>query len=529
MIPRSPFILTALLLLFNGSPAQDSYPKNEAADVQRYIFNLTLNDDNNEIQGEALITVNFKENAETFTLDLVGHSGEYGMAVTGVFEGAAPANYTYTDDKIAIDLGADGAATRTFKVQYRGVAERGLVIDTTKFGQRSFFGDNWPNLAHHWLPSVDHPYDKAAIEFRITAPEHYDVVATGKKVEESHLGNGLKLTCYQEPAPVALKVVTIGVTKFATQLLGTVEDIAVTAWVYPENRLDGFHDYAVAVKVMEYFIERIGPYSYAKLANMQAKTQWGGLENAGTIAYFENSVTGKNTVEGLIAHEISHQWFGNSVTEDSWDHVWLSEGFATYFTILYQEHVYGNERRKQELALDRSQVIAYYNRKPAPVVDYTIEDPMNVLSINTYQKGGWVLNMLRHRIGDDAFWKGIRLYYKTFRNANALTEDFRRIMEEVSDDDLRAFFDQWIFTAGHPELKWSWQYKKGKVKLQLEQMQEQLYKFPLEIGIVTGDDMKIERLTVDERSATLQIAVDAAPDKVVLDPETWLLFAEVEE
>ena len=150
------------------------------------------------------------------------------------------------------------------------------MIDTTKFGQRSFFGDNWPNLARYWLPCVDHPYDKASVEFRINAPEQYDVVATDKKIEESNLGNGYKLTSYNEPAPVAMKVVTIGVTKFATPLLGMVGDIPITAWVYPENRLDGFSHYAVATNVMEYFIQNIGSYSYAKLANMQAQTQWGG-------------------------------------------------------------------------------------------------------------------------------------------------------------------------------------------------------------------------------------------------------------
>ena len=337
--------------------AQDAYKKNEAIDVQHYLFNLLLNDDNNEIRGESLITVKIKGDADSLSLDLVGNTGSYGMTVTGVFEDQVMVDYQHTLDKIKIALNTDEPTTKTFTIQYQGIAQRGLVIDTTKFGRRSFFGDNWPNLARHWLPTVDHPYDKASVEFRITAPDHYDVVATGKKIEESNLGNGFKITTYSEPTPVAMKVVTIGVTEFATKLLGTVGETAVTAWVYPENRLDGFSDYAVAVKVLEYFIKNIGPYPYAKLANMQAKTQWGGLENAGTIAYFENSVTGKNEVEGLIAHEIAHQWYGNSVTENSWNHVWLSEGFATYFAILYQESVYGNEKRKQELELDRNQVI----------------------------------------------------------------------------------------------------------------------------------------------------------------------------
>lgn len=506
--------------------AQDQYQRNPSADVQGYIFNLTLNDDNNQIKGEAQITVDFKNEVNEFALDLVGKSETYGMEVTNIYEGESSANYTFEQNKIRIVPTASEVKTRTFKIEYSGVAERGLVIDTTKFGQRSFFGDNWPNLARHWLPSVDHPYDKATIEFRITAPDHYDVVATGEKIEESSLGNSLKLTTYKEPAPVAMKVVTIGVTKFASILLDEVYDIPVTAWVYPENRLDGFSDYSVATNVLKYFIDNVGPYSYAKLANMQAKTQWGGLENAGTISYFENSVNGKNEVEGLIAHEIAHQWFGNSASENDWNHVWLSEGFATYFAILYQESAYGDERRKEELALDRKQIMEYYKRKPAPVVDPTITDPMKVLSVYTYQKGGWVLNMLRHKLGDETFWKGIRTYYKTFQNSNAMTADFRKVMEAVSGEDLEAFFEQWLFTKGHPEIKWSWSYKKGRVEIVLEQQQDRLFQFPLEIGIIVDGKTILKTIEIDEQSKTVEMEAASRPETVTLDPNLWLLFED---
>ena len=519
---------TIVLLLCSARiAAQDLYPKNEAVDVQDYIFSLTLNDENNEINGEAVININFKTEVDQFVLDLVGKLGDYGMEVTRVFEGDSIANYTFKNDKIRIIPSSNGKKSRTFKVTYQGVPRKGLVIDTTKFGQRSFFGDNWPNLARHWLPSVDHPYDKATIEFRITAPEDYDVVATGGKIEESNLGNGFKLTSYKEPAPVAMKVVTIGVTRFASILLDEVYDIPVTAWVYPENRLQGFSDYKVASKVLKYFIDHIGPYSYAKLANMQAKTQWGGLENAGTIAYFEDSVTGMNTVEDLIAHEIAHQWFGNSATESSWNHVWLSEGFATYFSILYLEHIYGDEKRKDELALDRKQVIDYYRQNPSPIVDLTIKDPMRVLSINTYQKGGWVLNMLRHQLGDDLFWKGIRSYYKSFKDSNVMTADFRKVMENVSSKNLQPFFDQWLFTKGHPIIKWDWTYKNDKVIINLNQVQDHhIFKFPLEIGLIQDDEIKVVKVDVNESSELFEIALESSPDSIVLDPNYWLLFEE---
>ena len=524
------FLKVAIILFISSqNSAQDIYERNESADVESYVFNLTLNDNNNIVEGESEITIVFRNEIASFSLDLIGKSEKYGMNILSVSEDSVDAQYTFLENKIKVNPRKSGDSTRVYKIRYRGIPERGLVIDTTKFGQRSFFGDNWPNLARHWLACVDHPYDKAFVEFRITAPNHYDVVATGKKIEESNLGKGMKLTTYREPAPVAMKVATIGVTRFATKLLDTVDDIPVTAWVYPENRLDGFSDYNIAVNVLNYFIEHIGPYPYAKLANMQAKTQWGGLENAGTISYFENSVTGKNTVEGLIAHEISHQWFGNSATENSWNHVWLSEGFATYFTILYQEHVYGDEKRKEELALDKKQIIAYYKRNPSPIVDNSIKDPMKVLSTNTYQKGGWVLNMLRHRLGDDVFWKGIRLYYETYKNSNAMTADLRRTMEEVSGHDLKEYFNQWIFTKGHPIINWEWKYKGGKIFIDIKQLQDHhIFKFPIEIGIVTDGQMSLTKLDVDLPTKSFTIETDKKPDEIVLDPELWLLYEVIE-
>ena len=172
--------LFSISLLFS----QDTYQRNSSADVKSYVFGLTLSDESNLIKGETEINIDFTQEVGPFSLDLIEKNGDYGMTISQVLEGDTPAKYTYNNHKIEITPSASEEKNRTYKVIYEGIPERGLVIDTTKFGQRSFFGDNWPNLARHWLPSVDHPYDKAGIEFRITAPDYYDVVATGEKVEE---------------------------------------------------------------------------------------------------------------------------------------------------------------------------------------------------------------------------------------------------------------------------------------------------------------------------------------------------------
>lgn len=525
---RNPVFLCTFFFAIVSGYAQDVYERNELADVKKYVFNLSVNDESNEVIGVAEILVDFKVKLDTFKLDLVGKNGLYGMKLTEVLENRNKANYIFRNDKIYIIPASGKSSSSRLKISYKGIPEKGLVIDTTKYGQRAFFGDNWPNLAKYWLPCVDHPYDKAAVEFHITAPEYYDVIATGKKTEESSLGKGLKLTSYREDAPVAVKVMTIGLTRFAHQLTGSVGDIEVSSWVYPENRLEGFADFEEAINMLQYFVNRVGPYSYSKLANVQAKTKWRGLENAGAISYAEKLITGEKKIQELMAHEIAHQWFGNSVTEDNWNHVWLSEGFATYLAILYLEEVHGSDRRKLEVAKDKKEVFDFYVKNPGAIIDPSLKNPEKMANINAYQKASWMLHMLRHQLGDTLFWEGIQDYYSLYQNKNVLSSDFQKAMEQVSGEKLKEFFDQWLYIEGHPQLKWTWKYKKGKVVITVKQKQKHhTFKFPLEFGFDLGDQTEIHTFQISKSSQKFEIETGSKPYQVLIDPDSWLLFEEM--
>ena len=404
----------------------------------------------------------------------------------------------------------------------------GLVIGRNRHGDRTFFGDNWPDRAHHWLPCVDHPSDKATVEFIVTAPAHYQVVANGRQVEETNLGEERKRTHWSEAVPIPTKVMVIGVAPFAVQYLGEVEDIPLSSWVFPQDRDAGFYDYAQAGQVLQWFIDHIGPYPYEKLANVQSKTRYGGMENAGNIFYAENTVSGNRDQEALIAHEIAHQWFGNSASEANWHHVWLSEGFATYCTDLYFEGRYGRERLRERMQSERKTALRYGPTRRVPVVDTTIKNYNRLLSPNVYQKGAWVLHMLRREIGDQAFWRGLRAYYDLYRLDNALTADFQRVMEAYSGRDLKTFFQQWIFTPGHPQLELDWKFDAAKdaVTFQVRQLQKgPAFQFPLDVE-VHGPELKQSfRLEVRQRVQQFTFPLGfPAVEEVVWDPETWLLF-----
>jgi aminopeptidase N len=519
----------ATLLGFSAS-ATDPYPKNQSIDISHYHFYLEVNDSTDVIYGEAAVSVTFKKGVSLFALDLAGKNGNgKGMEVIEVSLNGVKIGYSHASDKLKINLPTVPKENETlvFKIKYKGEPQDGLIIGKNKYGDRGFFGDNWPDRAHHWLPVVDHPFDKSSVDFSISAPLHYSVVANGVKVEESYVSENRKLTRWHEEVPIPVKVMVVGIARFATEIAGKVDNIPVESWVYPQNKAEGFYDYAIALKVLDFFHTHIGPYSYKKLANVQSKTRWGGLENANTIFYYENSVSGKGKAEPLIAHEVAHQWFGNSATEKDWHHVWLSEGFATYFANLYLEQAYGHDRLAMEEITDREQVVKFFYKNPAPVLDTTIMEPGKLLSTNSYQKGGWVLHMLRHEVGDLNFWKGIRQYYSLYKNSNALTSDFVGVMEEASGKDLSVFFDQWLYKGGHPKIKGTWHYDSGSKTLSIEINQDQtgqIFRFPLEIGVGSGPTQQIRSMSIQKKSEAFKFEMASKPSQIVLDPGTWLLF-----
>ncbi len=531
-------VLSCCLFTFLTSSlfAQLHYQRLAMLDVQHYKFDIVLQDIDNQIKGTASVAVRFLKPISRFSLDLVkkNASGK-GMTVTAVTLDGAPLSFEQKAATIDIQLSQATVVNElyVFRIVYQGIPTDGLIIDKNKFGNRTFFGDNWPDRAHHWLPVVDHPSDKASVEFVVTAPEHYQVVANGLQLEESNLPNGLKLTRWLETQPIPTKVMVFGAAAFATQLSGEVHGIPLMSWVYPENRQAGFNDYAPAQDPLDFFINHIGPYPFRKLANVQSKTRFGGMENAGCIFYFENSVTGNQGLESLLAHEIAHQWFGNSASEANWHHVWLSEGFATYFTDLFIEHAHGRAAMVEHLKEERRDVLDFATRRFKPVVDTTITDYQNeLLSTNVYQKGGWILHMLRHELGDEVFWEGIRAYYQKYQFSNALTDDFRLVMEQTSGKKLGAFFQQWLFTAEHPKLKSSWAYDAATKELTIQIVQTQRgvpFQFPLELGVFFSDQLLpvIKTCRIAQQEEKVVFKLDKSPTEVVLDPEAWLLFEGV--
>ena len=492
------------LFTFVPSVFADQYPFNYQIDIQHYTFSLTLSDDTNEIIGTTSIKILFKSNdVSRFRLDLATKTKERlgkGMNVSSVASEDTQLKYRHQNDALIIkmDQPVHEGEIRTFIIQYRGIPEAGLEIKNNRFGDRTFFCESWPNNTRHWLPTIDHPYEKATVEFKIIAPEKYKVVSNGLLIEESLLDRNRKFTHWKQSVPVSCWLFMLGVAEFAVQSVGTFEGKSIQSWVYAKNRDAGFHDFAHITKdALEFFSHYVGPFAYEKLANIQSSSLTNGaMETASAIIYAENLITGKVTekLRNVMIHEIAHQWFGNSVTEATWDDAWLSEGFATYFTMLFQEHQYGHRAYIKELKLAKNLIKKYHLKDMNfKVIDERTAELGPVVTGMTYKKGAWFLHMLREKMGHENFKMGIKAYYKKYYNGHASTADFIREMELFTTEDLDPFLNQWLKRPEMLEIiaNWSFDEKLGQINLTLTQKtnSEMLFDVPVEFEFHFTDGM----------------------------------------
>ena len=503
-------------------------------DILHYKFNLQLNDKNDSIFGTTTIRFIAQKQTQSISLDLqnINASGK-GMIVTHINDDSNSKDkilFSHQNNKLILNLTDYKRTNDTLQLNifYKGIPADGLIISKNKYGNRTFFSDNWPDRAHYWLPCNDRPDDKASFEFLVTAPDHYQVISNGVLVEASNLKNNLKLTHWREEIPLPTKIMVIGVASFAVNYIGNVNDcIPVSSWVFPENKEAGFYDYAMAKDILNFYINYIGPYPYKKLANVQSKTIFGGMENAGAIFYHENSVVGNREEESLFAHEIVHQWFGDMASEQNFSHLWLSEGFATYLTHIYYESKYGTEEFHTRLIADRSEVISYLKYANKPIVD-SITPRRQLINTNNYARAGWVLHMLRNKVGDSAFHSIIRTYYESYKGKNAYTKDFQKVAEKISGQSLDSFFDQWLYQPVIPKLAFIWKYdsKSKQIIITVTQKQQTApFQFQLEISWPSGNKSNtIQKLEISKKEETFTIPVPTKPQQILIDPQIKLLF-----
>lgn len=538
MKTRLSLCLQSVFLLLVLIPANVSYAVRVERSVdtwqpKHYLIDISLNDQLSEIaSATARIDIVILKPTSLIDLDF----GE--LTVDAVTLDAKPVTFTHKDGHLQIT-----AAERLqpgkhlqLQVQYHGKPKDGLILTADKDGKPSAIGDNWPNRVHHWIPTLDHPSAKATVAFNITAPASDEVVANGRLDHVTTSGTH-RLWTYTESVPIPPYCMIIGVGQFA-RFEPTERTATPLSYYVPHVDAPlAMKGFAPSIPSVAYFSETIAPYPYEKLALIVGATRFGGMENSSAIVFTSTLFTPRSSPKmsktfgipisttDVIAHEIAHQWFGDSVTESTWSDLWLSEGFATYFAGLFLQR-YESEEAFQAYMKDAAErAFSYEKTTRTPIFDRDTEDLMKLLNANNYQKGAWVLHMLRSRLGDDAFFRGLRAYYHAHANANASTEDLRAALEKSSRTDLRAFFARWVYDSGHPqyELKWFWLGNK-ELRLVLTQLQPgNAFTDPVPITISTAHGNRDVVLKPAGKLLIERIPLREKPLSIEIDPRNTLL------
>ena len=503
-----------------------------------YLVNITLNDQLSEITS-ASTRIYLTIVRPTREIDV-----DFGdLTVDRVTLNGSSYTFLRKDGKLHIDLpdAASPGSAYILEVNYHGKPKDGLILTNDKYGKPSVVGDNWPNRVHHWIPTLDHPSAKATVTFNITAPAIQEVVANGRLDHVETSAGGQRTWTFSQGLPIPPYCMIIAVGQFA-RVEPAQSSITPVSYYVPLSEKDlALKGFAPTIPSLEFFTQTIAPYPYEKLAMIVGATSFGGMENSSAIVFTANLLTrpGQGGVSktygipasnvGLIAHEIAHQWFGDSVTESTWADLWLSEGFAVYFGNLFVQRYEGEAVFQQYMKQAATNVFSFEKKKLVPIFDRETEDLMDLLNAINYQKGAWVLHMLRSNLGDEAFFRGIRNYYEAHKNSTASTEDLRAALEKASGKDLRAFFARWVYDSGHPqyELKWYWLGEK-ELRVVLTQLQAgNAFSDPVPVTISTASGKReivlkpsgkllIERIPLREKP----ISIDVDPRNILLDEAT---------
>jgi aminopeptidase N len=424
-------------------------------------------------------------------------------------------------------------------VTYHGKPKDGLILTNDKDGKPSAVGDNWPNRLHHWIPCFDHPAAKATVTFSVTAPDRNLVVANGRLEQVQTTAGASRTWTYSERVPIPPYCMIIAVGQFA-KLEPAKPAVTPLSYYVPQSdkkfAMQGFAPSAPSLKV---FTQTVAPYPYEKLALIVGTTRYGGMENSSAIVFTSNLFARRSDAQSistvfniprrtvnLISHEIAHQWFGDSVTESTWADLWLSEGFATYFAGLFLQRVEGEKAFQDYMKNNAETYFRYARSNRTPIFDNETEDLNRLLNANNYQKGAWVLHMLRSILGDEAFFRGIRAYYRNHKNATASTEDLRVALERASGFNLRPFFKSWIYGPGHPHYQFSWQWNQARrvIKVNLNQLQaEPSFPNPLKIVVATGRGTRQFILKPANKETVREFRLSGRPLAVHLDPNNQVL------
>jgi aminopeptidase N len=517
--------LTYIHTYFHNLDEDYISPNQRKIDVFKYNLSLDLYPEEKMFIAKAILTgqvldqniksidLNFYENFKIEKILLNGTSTEYDNEGT----------------KLAIPYNLEMGKAFEIEVQYEGTPKK-AGLDGFVFGKRNgnslIYNLSEPTYASTWFPCNDLPFDKTFMEMSITNDSSAVSVSNGVLVNIKTNGSRRTYT-WQTEYPISTYLIAIYSSDYLSFSdtyisLNGLDTMKVEYYVLPDKFENAKVDFSSHVKMLEVLSRLFGEYPFLKEKYGVAEFLWfpGAMEHQTITGVSSNMISGKNFYEDTYIHELAHQWWGNAVGPKSWKDIWLNEGFATYSEALYYEAVSGKK------ALQSTMMSKYSSNFSGSLA----EPGLFLFTRTMYDKGAWVLHMLRWEVGDSSFFEILRTYYETYKYLNASISDFKSICEEVSGKNLNIFFEQWVYSKGQIELEYKTEIINSEneylVKIPLQQVQEDYeeFYFPLEIKITFNDGIeKKYRYEIVSRDTLLEISADAIPDSIELDPDRWLL------
>ena len=480
--------------------------------------------------------------------------GAVDLNIKNMEANVALAGYEMTNEglEIAFDPPVEPGKQVTLSIDYSAEPRRGLYFRTPELGFRTEDTHIWtqgePHESRHWFPSIDYPNERFTSEIICHIPREFTVLSNGRQIEEVNEADGMKRVHYRQEKPHVAYLIALAAGKFA-KLEDQYNDISLRFFT-PQSRApyaaNGFRDTADILKFLE---EELGvPYPWPKYDQVVVEDYHiGGMENTSLtvlnpIAVFPNESENLRDLYGLIAHELVHQWFGDLVTCKDWSELYLNEGFAVYYSYLYDGHKNGNDALLHAVYNDRKGIL-YNKDEKRPIVSRKYNHAWDQFDQRAYAKGGWVLHMLRSQLGEDLFRRCVTHYLKKNALSSVDTHDLQQAFEEITGLSLLPFFDQWVHNAGHPDLKvsYDWMPHEKLAKISVEQLQAAavakgkekdpaknaagppLFDLPLTLRFV-GPDFVVDRdVVVNKKMQDFYVPLPDKPDVVRFDSRTQVL------